>query len=123
MTCNKAAISGWEAFAWGLVGTARLPVSEDPMQITSEEPVQKFSESIDVYPNPAKGEVIKFKMPDNLPSESLISITNSKGELVFERKVNDSSAELKIGANLKPGFYYMLIRNGEQKTVKRILVE
>jgi hypothetical protein len=52
-----------------------------------------------------------------------VTITSPEGKVIWERTIKNSSAELTLDKTLKPGLYYVEIRKGDEKTVKRIVVK
>ncbi|WP_221409763.1 glycoside hydrolase family 30 beta sandwich domain-containing protein [Pseudochryseolinea flava] len=115
MKCNSAAISGWEAFTYTVVGTAR-----ERTEMSTEDNINE--KLVDVYPNPVRDGKINV-MINGQENMALVTITNSEGKMVTQRTVKDTETELELDKNLKPGIYYVQIKKGASKTIRRIVVE
>ncbi len=119
MTCNKATVGAWEAFTVTVVGTARQRTNEVDRSV---DPVEnKLTRNTLVYPNPVVGHKINVDISDNT-ERATITLTNADGRIVSERETTDVSSELDLDKNIKPGLYYMIIRRGEEQTVKRVVI-
>lgn len=76
--------------------------------------------STSVYPNPASDK-ISIKSKTNLLS---VNIYTQTGALVKETLINGETNEVDINvSNLKSGVYMLEIRNGSDKSWKKILIE
>jgi len=124
MTCNKTAISGWEAFTYTVVGTARVATTDGISNpLTPDEITNNAFGDVHLYPNPANGGSVKIKIDPKNATNAFITITDSKGEMVWSRQVKDPSAEFGIEKNLKPGLYHVQIITRGKKTIKRLVID
>jgi hypothetical protein len=69
-----------------------------------------------VYPNPSTG---LFTM--NLINASKVEITNTLGQLVFEKQLNVGKQEIDL-TNVVEGIYFVKVISGKQQGVKRIVI-
>jgi glucosylceramidase len=124
MTCNRPSISGWEAFTYTVVGTGREDVHTTGVAIRNDViSLDKTTKDVDVYPNPVKGNNISMRLNDVDQVNALVTITDSKGVVVWQKTLKDPSADLNVDKVLKSGLYYVQIKKGNDKTVKRLIVE
>ncbi len=77
---------------------------------------EMIAQSIDLYPNPAKG-MVQFKSEFEI---NTIKIYDYRGKLVNDIVVNDNSVTINI-ENIKPGIY-MIQANIENHTITRKLI-
>ena len=119
MTCNKASVGAWEAFTVTVVGTARQRTNEAERSADVVE--NRLTRNTLIYPNPVVGHKINVDISDNA-ERATITLTNADGRIVSERETTDVSSELELDKNIKPGLYYMIIRRGEEQTVKRVVI-
>jgi hypothetical protein len=119
MTCNKTTAGAWEAFTFTVVGSARQAT---PALAIENDDINGISKETAIYPNPVTMNKMNVTIKPNA-EPAFITITNADGKIVLEHKVKDASSELELDKNLKPGIYYVQIRQGSAKTVKRIVVE
>jgi hypothetical protein len=127
MTCNKTAVGAWEAFTVTVVGAARentnvANIFDDRFKAVDIDNISKSATS-DVYPNPLKGNKFNLALSDEEQTESDVMIVDSKGEVVWTKSIKDNATNLSIEKDLKPGLYYVQIKKGISKTVKRLVVE
>lgn len=76
--------------------------------------------SYEVYPNPAKQE-IKIMLDGNIVSE--ISMLDAFGQQVFFSKTIDSNITSIDVSNMRNGVYFILIKEGNNLTSKKIIVQ
>jgi hypothetical protein len=107
MTCTRATASGWEAFSYG-TGTGRLATN------SHEEPADDAA-SVVVFPNPSKGDItIRVAKPSRV---DVIEV--HKGFSVFGQRVEEST-EVR---NLRPGFYAVIVNDGERSKVRKLVIQ
>ncbi|SDG27269.1 Ig-like domain-containing protein [Chitinophaga filiformis] len=71
----------------------------------------------DVYPNPS-GNVFNVKMTSSSKAPALLIIVNNAGNIIYSTRII-AGTYYQLGQNLKPGIYYINIRQGDQsKTMK-----
>jgi hypothetical protein len=70
-----------------------------------------------LYPNPSSG-VFNVKMTSSSKAPALLIIVNSAGSIVYSTRIN-AGTYYQLGQDLKPGIYYISIKQGAQsKTMK-----
>lgn len=70
-----------------------------------------------VYPNPS-GDVFNVRLTSASKAPALLMIVNNAGNTVYSTRIN-AGAYYQLGQNLKPGIYYINIKQGTQsKTIK-----
>jgi hypothetical protein len=71
----------------------------------------------EVFPNPSNG-VFSIKMTSSSKAPGLLVIVNNAGSLVYSTRIN-AGVYYQFGERLKPGVYYIRIRQGDRsKTMK-----
>nr|WP_295863700.1 Ig-like domain-containing protein [uncultured Chitinophaga sp.] len=71
----------------------------------------------EVFPNPS-GNVFNVKMTSSSKAPALLNIINNAGNVVYSTQIN-AGIYYQLGQQLKPGIYYLHIRQGIQsKTMK-----
>jgi glucosylceramidase len=124
MTCDRASISGWEAFTYAVVGTARMRTEEETLPVQPDFiALDKLTKDVNIYPNPSNGNFVNVKLIGEKQSQATIQILDSKGETIWKSVIKDPSEEFTIEKNLKAGLYHVQIIRGNEKTLKRIVVE
>jgi len=104
-----------------------LSVDEDEEQEEEEEEQQEQQGEFMVYPNPChlnRGEVVHFK---NLPKDSVLSIYNIAGELVYKSgKISSSSKEWPgindRGKIVASGVYIYIVDSEEKSYSGKIII-
>lgn len=77
----------------------------------------KLDFTTEIYPNPSNS-VFNIKLTSSSNAAALLSIVNNGGNTVYSTKIN-AGAYYQVGQDLKPGIYYIHIRQGAQsKTMK-----
>jgi hypothetical protein len=82
------------------------------------------SNNVTVYPNPAR-DVIYILAQMNSPSIQL-SIVNLSGQVIWNKKVNNSNGELDLQVDLsgfKKGLYILNIKTEEEISIHKILLQ
>jgi uncharacterized protein YjdB len=75
----------------------------------------KLDFTIEIYPNPSSS-VFNIRMTSASKAPALLTIVNNAGSIIYSTNINTS---LQLGQDLKPGIYYINIRQGAQsKTMK-----
>jgi len=118
MTCNRATAGAWEAFTYTVIGSARQAAPATTLDSDLELPIQETG----VYPNPVTLRKMQVNIKPNAEVAQVI-LSNVDGKIIWEKEVKDTTSELELDKNLKPGIYYVHIRQGSEKTVRRIVVE
>jgi hypothetical protein len=86
----------------------------------------KFDQRLDVFPNPAKGDVIISYVP--LSNErTTISIWDVQGKMISEYHYNQNekgriSMQRISTASLQPGIYLVRYQNGGQTITKKLVI-
>gem|GEM_PF-1140563 len=77
----------------------------------------KLDFTTDLFPNPSNG-VFNVRMTSSSKAPALLVIVNNAGSIVYSTRVN-AGKYYQLGQNLKPGIYYISIKQGAQsKTMK-----
>lgn len=96
----------------GGVSTANITeYSCNPSGISS----QKFSNTLQVYPNPSKG-IFTF-VTNDLPIESTLRIYNVLGEKVYAHVISNTATEINLLQNSSGVYYYSVSESEEQVIV------
>jgi glucosylceramidase len=122
MTCDRPSIGGWEAFTYTVVGTGRIDTNTGALAATAL-PITKFKRETDVYPNPLVNSKFRLTLGLENQEEATVTMTNSDGRIVLEKRVRDLDSELELEKSLNPGIYYVQIRKGDETVVKRVIVK
>lgn len=78
------------------------------------------SDKIEVYPNPATGEI---NVSNTLNISGNYSVINTIGQIVKSGKFH-ANENIKIGIDdLNPGVYFVVLKNAEQRLVGRFVIE
>jgi hypothetical protein len=73
--------------------------------------------STEVFPNPSSSG-FNVRMTSSLKTEALLNIVDNAGSVIYSRRIN-AGTYYQVGQNLKPGLYYITVRQGVQsKTMK-----
>lgn len=102
---------------WAYNGEAGKSIWAGEKTIKEGTGINATSSEIMVYPNPVSDE-LTVKTPTN----SLISIYNTKGELVFNTNAESESTSIKVHSFVK-GFYLIRITNDKLTYVKKVFVK
>jgi hypothetical protein len=71
----------------------------------------------EIYPNPSNS-VFNMKMTSSSKAPALLTIVNNAGSIIYSTRIN-AGVYYQLGQDLKPGIYYINIRQGTQsKTMK-----
>ena len=82
-------------------------------------PEEKFT--VDVFPNPAKGNQLNINLPQLKETEKAhIAIQDVSGKVAFHIELNKSGT---ITHDLKPGLYFVRVRTNRVNTVKKVIIE
>jgi hypothetical protein len=79
------------------------------------------TESLIIYPNPLKGDVLRFQLPHNGES-ILIKINNLSGKEYLKKQLKKGEREVSIG-KIPNGLYTVTIETGRNTIVKRLAIE
>lgn len=85
--------------------------------------ISEKSSSLNAYPNPFSNEVIINYKLDSYNTSSVISVKDILGKTIFTEKLRQLSGQLKMGKNLSPGIYLIVLENGQSTTFKKIIKE
>lgn len=102
---------------WAYNGEAGKSIWAGEKIVKEGTGINATSSEIMVYPNPVSDELTV-----KTPIESLISIYNTKGELVFSTTADTESTCIKVQSFVK-GFYLVRITNDNITYVKKIIVK
>jgi hypothetical protein len=95
----------------------------DTLGINSIEAFEMPKADISVYPNPAK-EVLNIRLLNTIAKKPHVYIFNSLGALIYQGQFENSLHTLKLSElNLSKGLYWIKILNGNERFVKRFVVE
>jgi fibronectin type 3 domain-containing protein len=93
-------------------------------EITNSPGETKSRFSAEVFPNPNHGERIKLKLDGgNRQKNTVITVINAQGTVIMKKTVVDAEEEVMLQDNLRSGLYFMLIKNGDEEVMKRIVVD
>lgn len=73
----------------------------------------------EINPNPSNG-VFNIKMTSSSKAPALLIIVNNAGSIVYSTRIN-AGAYYQLGQGLKPGIYYINIRQGAQSKTTKVL--
>jgi aryl-phospho-beta-D-glucosidase BglC (GH1 family) len=77
----------------------------------------------ELYPNPSNGEQVNLKLRGgDHQNKTTITILNPQGTVVLEKVISSSEEELTVPDNLKSGLYFIQIKKGNEKVIKRFVV-
>ena len=77
------------------------------------------SENLKVYPNPSRG---KFRV-DTTPGNKIISIKDLTNQSILNFTTSENSIFINLPENISSGVYYLIVRNGEEISYERIIVQ
>jgi hypothetical protein len=78
----------------------------------------------DMYPNPSSGENIKVRMNGgDHEKKAVITIFNAQGNVVMEKITDNAEEEFQFGSRLVKGLYFMQIKRGNEKELRRFIVD
>ncbi len=96
--------------------------------VNSSEPGKLCQTFISVYPNPVKNGIVNLAFNNMAEGNYLVSLRNSFGQLVFEKKINHTggnrSEVIKLIKKLADGLYHIEINkedNGYRETFKLLI--
>lgn len=85
-----------------------------PVEILSkQEPI------IDIFPNPAAG---NWYIKNNLGVQQTIDIVNMAGVVVFSAISGANETTHFSSGQLPAGLYYIILKGGESKTIKKLMI-
>jgi glucose/arabinose dehydrogenase len=89
-----------------------------PLSLTTEiaEP-----QSVDVYPNPAKGS-FTVRYPSSV-SDGTMRVIDLQGRVIMKEKITQKNERTVNTNSLKPGSYILIIEKGDQKYSKQIAIK
>jgi endoglucanase len=106
--------SGWNIAWW----QAEYTESSDPTYI----PIYKENEWV-IYPNPVKNDgFFVHSTSNNLYTHIEIKVVNSLGEVVLECKSENNPVRIDRSKIRGSGIFFIEIRTGEKKTIKKIVL-
>lgn len=78
---------------------------------------------ISLYPNPYTSGIVRIQSTgfENL-SNVILKITNLTGQIVYQQKLNESTAELNLSGTLKEAIYIVSIESGTHKAVTKLII-
>jgi hypothetical protein len=90
------------------------------MSSASATETLKNSWSVDLFPNPTRG---NFTLVSKLESEALnLTITDLAGKLIYSNTVNTSNFIANLELNAKQGVYLIIIKNSTHESITKKLV-
>jgi len=93
--------------------------------VTAIESVEKTSlkmkEEVTIYPNPSSNGVLNIVLQEKPKTLAYITVTDMLGNVVLKKEGNNSKIKLNI-VNQSTGVYFVKIQNGENLTVKRVVI-
>jgi uncharacterized protein YjdB len=72
---------------------------------------------MEIYPNPSSS-VFNIKMTSPSKAPALLTIVNNAGSIIYSTTIN---TYYQLGQNLKPGIYYINIRQGVQSKTMKVI--
>lgn len=86
--------------------------------------VQNFSESLDwtLYPNPNAGD-FQIRLAESYQNFNLVKIFNSTGGLVVSKEMQGKDKNVNLAEKLSPGFYWIVLSDGQASLRKGFSVE
>lgn len=103
---GKAAVGALQHFA----------VASTSILATDEKTLDKI-ESVKVYPNPAK-DILHIEFPNDVKNFK-VEVTDMNGRLIINK---ENETKLNV-SGLSRGAYLVTLKSGEQKAVRKILIE
>lgn len=99
----------------------RKGVKSDSALAVDADPTEK---SITVYPNPYKGGTLSIDITGFEASNAVqLKVTNLLGQLIHQEIVTDTKhKELNLSGRLNEAVYFISIEDGENKLVKKLIV-
>jgi len=81
-----------------------------------------LSMNVNLFPNPAHNKLsIEFATEVN---SAKISLVNVIGQIVLTESINSRTSKVELNlSSIETGVYYLLILNGAERTVKKVIVE
>jgi len=83
--------------------------------------INDFSSKINVYPNPANSN-ITISFDSNLSGNTNYTLYDMQGRVIVEKDATSSMVHLNID-NLTEGVYLLSIKNGNDKTTKKVIIK
>ncbi len=85
--------------------------------------ISEISSALSAYPNPFNNDVIINYKLESYNTSSVISVKDILGKTIYTEKLSQSSGQLKLGKNLRPGIYLIVLENDQSTTFKKIIKE
>jgi hypothetical protein len=85
---------------------------------------EKRLQQITIFPNPNSGSFY-LNFPDQISGNALLQIYNVNGQMIYKENIlmgNSGQVQLKPN-NIEKGFYIVELQFGEQKWVKKLVVQ
>jgi hypothetical protein len=117
MTCNRPAIQGWEAFAFGIVAPATAQT------LAESSGTEAFTTGQMVYPNPVRqDEALNVTVKGYIAREPVsIVVTDMSGNARVQQ-TGYTETIIVPAAGLEKGLYIVRVRNGENEYTQKIQV-
>jgi endoglucanase len=82
-----------------------------------------LSLAAELYPNPGNGKKIGLKLRGGAyQAATSVTIINMQGVVVYEKTIMDTEEDLHLNNELKAGMYFIQIKKGNEKVMKRFVV-
>ena len=115
--------SGKTVWAGSVGGGLWKTTNIDAVPIVQPEIVESIS--LQVYPNPS-ADYINLNVSFAQPSNSTISLLDMQGNIIADipsiKGTTEQTIRWNIPANLGAGNYFIMVRSGQQKMVKKIII-
>jgi glucosylceramidase len=101
--------------------TVGLRISTVQADVAQNEPVSIFS--ADLYPNPSNGSSFKVRLKEAPKASVLVSVNGSLGNEIESKAFAEKEFLFQMSQVLSPGFYYVKVIEGNNKLIKKLIVE
>ncbi|WP_299890602.1 T9SS type A sorting domain-containing protein [uncultured Lacinutrix sp.] len=79
--------------------------------------------SFSLYPNPAK-DIVTIKLNSIVNGETSIDVIDIQGKRIINKVLSNQTQELQLNvSNLEAGVYFVKLKNNDNETIKKLVVE
>ena len=93
-----------------------FPFSTNTLEILLTGSDELYSESINVFPNPAS-DVVYLKSDESITS---VKVFNYTGQVVMNKSIDNRSYKLDV-SQLQDGIYFLIMEIGEKSVSRQII--